>query len=363
MADIFISYASVDLPTARRLADALEACGWSVWWDRRSLRGGEHFDRVIEEAICSARVVIVVWSKASVESGWVRDEATLALEEKKLVPLRIDMARLPMRFTNIHTIDFSSWTGETEAEPFERLVKDLGHYLGPPNSSNRSEHLAPPTEPDSQAVDSVGNDQQPAAAVPVAEHSRASPYSDSLHASIVTEPSASTAGPTSMAGYKRVGKYFAAVVATGAVLSVLVVLGGGQQEPSTKPSTGAPVPKPPASPEDAASQINNHVWTGIWQTTWGQLNLQQSMNQVTGTYRYYVQQNQIYRNGRIDATLVSNNQVRGHWYEMMADDNEVQLSGDFLWALEPDGKRFFGRWGHGIGNPMPGNWDGTRVKD
>jgi hypothetical protein len=33
MAGIFISYATVDRPTARRLADALEACGWSVWWD------------------------------------------------------------------------------------------------------------------------------------------------------------------------------------------------------------------------------------------------------------------------------------------------------------------------------------------
>jgi TIR domain len=41
MADIFISYASVDRPFARRLADALEALGWEVWWDHRSLRVGQ----------------------------------------------------------------------------------------------------------------------------------------------------------------------------------------------------------------------------------------------------------------------------------------------------------------------------------
>src|SRR3954449_8704821 len=140
MADIFISYASVDRPFARRLADALRACGWSVWWDYGNLRGGQHFHRTIEEAIHDARVVIAVWSKASVESGWVRDEATLALEENKLVPLRIDMARLPLGFRSIHTIDRASWTGETDAEPFDRLVKDLSHYLGPPNASGRSEH-------------------------------------------------------------------------------------------------------------------------------------------------------------------------------------------------------------------------------
>src|SRR3954451_9366794 len=129
MADIFISYASVDRPVARRLADTLEAHGWSVWWDYRSLRGGQHFHRIIEEAIHDARVVIAVWSKASVESRWVRDEATLALEENKLVPLRIDMARLPLGFRSIHTIDLSPWTEENESEPFERLVKDLDHYL------------------------------------------------------------------------------------------------------------------------------------------------------------------------------------------------------------------------------------------
>jgi adenylate cyclase len=93
-----------------RLATGLEARGWSVWWDHRNLRGGEHFDRIIEEAISTARTVIVVWSQSSIRSDWVRAEAAQALNEKKLVPLRIDMVRLPLRFRNIHTINLSSWT-------------------------------------------------------------------------------------------------------------------------------------------------------------------------------------------------------------------------------------------------------------
>jgi adenylate cyclase len=125
MADIFISYASVDRPFARRLADALGAHGWSVWWDHNNLRGGEQFEDIIQEAICNARVVIVVWSKNSIKSRWVRDEATLAQEKNKLVPLRIDIARPPLGFRSIHTIDLSSWAGEDEAEPFDRLVEDL----------------------------------------------------------------------------------------------------------------------------------------------------------------------------------------------------------------------------------------------
>jgi hypothetical protein len=122
MTDVFISYASLDRPAARRLAEALETCGWSVWWDHHSLRGGQHFEHVIEEAISSATVVIVIWSQNSIGSNWVRAEAALALDEKKLVPLRIDRAALPSRFRNIHTHDLSSWIGETEMESFEKAL-------------------------------------------------------------------------------------------------------------------------------------------------------------------------------------------------------------------------------------------------
>src|SRR3954469_16887939 len=229
MADIFISYATVDRLVVDRLVDALKACGWSVWWDHRSLRGGQRFDRIIEEAIRSARVVIVIWSKISVEREWVLDEATLALKMKKLVPLRIDMTDLPMRFTNIHTIDLASWTGETEAEPFERLVKDLGHYLGPPTPANGSKHPDILVPPDPRTAAPVGEDQQPAGTAPIAEHSHASPSSSAPVASSIAPLPTSTTRPTSPTGRNRVGRYFTVVAVTGGILWGVVVLKERQQ--------------------------------------------------------------------------------------------------------------------------------------
>ena len=49
MSDIFISYKREEQPEARKLANALEREGWSVWWDPK-LRAGDHFDKIIEQS-------------------------------------------------------------------------------------------------------------------------------------------------------------------------------------------------------------------------------------------------------------------------------------------------------------------------
>jgi hypothetical protein len=46
MSDIFISYASEDLPRIRPLVDALERRGWSVFWDR-TIPAGKTWREVI----------------------------------------------------------------------------------------------------------------------------------------------------------------------------------------------------------------------------------------------------------------------------------------------------------------------------
>jgi hypothetical protein len=74
MADIFISYANEDRETVARLARFLESVGWSVWWDRR-IPAGRTWRSVLQEALRDMRCMIALWSRDSVESSWVAEEA------------------------------------------------------------------------------------------------------------------------------------------------------------------------------------------------------------------------------------------------------------------------------------------------
>jgi hypothetical protein len=102
MSDIFISYKREEQPEARKLANALEREGWTVWWDPK-LRAGDDFDKIIETVLNESRCVIVLWSELSVQSDYVRAEAAEAMEQKKLVPVAIENVTLPFRFKRLHT--------------------------------------------------------------------------------------------------------------------------------------------------------------------------------------------------------------------------------------------------------------------
>ncbi len=116
MSDIFISYSSADRERAGVVAKALEARGWSVWWDRE-IPPGRAFDDVIEEALDAARCVVVLWSKASTASAWVRNEASDAMGRKVLIPALIDPdVKIPLEFRRLQAADLSRWRGDDSVE-------------------------------------------------------------------------------------------------------------------------------------------------------------------------------------------------------------------------------------------------------
>lgn len=120
MIDVFLSYAREDRERAGQLAGSLEACGWSVWWDRKII-AGQAFDQVIEQQLEAARCVVVLWSKHSVSSEWVRNEAATAAERGVLVPASIDEVRLPLEFRRRQTVSLVGWNGDQEEQAFAEL--------------------------------------------------------------------------------------------------------------------------------------------------------------------------------------------------------------------------------------------------
>lgn len=104
MADIFLSYAREDSDRVATLDAELIRLGWSVWWDDRIPVAAE-FDSAIERELDTAACVIVVWSRSSVASRWVRAEASEADEQGKLLPVRFEADVVPpVRFRQLNTV-------------------------------------------------------------------------------------------------------------------------------------------------------------------------------------------------------------------------------------------------------------------
>lgn len=128
MPDIFLSYSRDDQAVARRVAEAFEREGFSVWWDA-TLRSGEAYDQVTERALKTAKAVVVLWSTRSVESRWVRAEATLADRNKTLVPAMIEPCDRPIMFELTQTADLSHWRGDASDPAWRAYVSDVRGFV------------------------------------------------------------------------------------------------------------------------------------------------------------------------------------------------------------------------------------------
>lgn len=101
MADVFISYKRVERERCQRIEAKLRTLGLDVWFDAK-IESGKDFDREIEQTIARAKAVIVLWSKESVKSDWVRNEARFGKNKGKLIAVRLDDCELPIEFQAVH---------------------------------------------------------------------------------------------------------------------------------------------------------------------------------------------------------------------------------------------------------------------
>src|SRR5262245_8987045 len=124
MADIFISYAREDREAVEKLARLLEASGKSCWWDRQLAAGARYVEQT-EAELNAAKSVLVVWSRHSIGSHWVADEAGVGRDTGRLAPISLDGSAPPLGFRQFQVIDFSQWKGGVD-EPVQDLLAALG---------------------------------------------------------------------------------------------------------------------------------------------------------------------------------------------------------------------------------------------
>ena len=132
MADVFLSYARPDAAAAERVARELGEAGWSVWYDR-DLPAHRAYADVIASELEAAPAVLVLWSKESAASEWVRSEANRARELHKLVQARVGDGRLPMPFDQIQCADLTRWRGAAANPGWRQVSNSISALAGRPS--------------------------------------------------------------------------------------------------------------------------------------------------------------------------------------------------------------------------------------
>jgi serine/threonine-protein kinase len=124
MSDVFVSYKAEDRRRVKLLVEALEASGFSVWWDEQ-IGGGAAWRHTIEAELNAAKCALVVWSKRSVgpEGTFVQDEAARAQERGVYLPVAIDEVHLPLGFGETQAFPLTGWRGDPSHAQYCAVVE------------------------------------------------------------------------------------------------------------------------------------------------------------------------------------------------------------------------------------------------
>jgi hypothetical protein len=131
MANIFISYARADRQTAEKFVAALETQNWDVFWDKE-IPAGKRWSEIISQNLAAAECVVVLWSRTSVTSDPVLDEAEIGRKRKVLIPIFIEEnIDAPFGFGRVQTANLAHWKGDIEDADFQKLVSDISAFTSP----------------------------------------------------------------------------------------------------------------------------------------------------------------------------------------------------------------------------------------
>src|SRR5689334_13268164 len=93
--DVCLLYSELDQTKAEQLEHALNFYSIEVW-KTQNIKIGNRIVGEIEQALEQAKIIIVLWSNNSVNSGLLKQLASDAKQKKKvLIPALIDNVQIP----------------------------------------------------------------------------------------------------------------------------------------------------------------------------------------------------------------------------------------------------------------------------
>ncbi|MFL5539783.1 MAG: toll/interleukin-1 receptor domain-containing protein [Longimicrobiaceae bacterium] len=125
---VFLSHTAVDKPFVRKLAEVLRLWGCRVWFDEWEIEVGDSIVEKIEHGLAENDFLIVVLSRSSIESRWVRIELNAAFfrqvaeQQIKVVPVLIEDCTVPALIRDIKYADFRT----SFEDGLNALLKALG---------------------------------------------------------------------------------------------------------------------------------------------------------------------------------------------------------------------------------------------
>jgi TIR domain len=104
---IFISYSSADSAVAKEIWTDLEGAGLKTWLDKREIRPGDSFLEKMNTGLGEASYLLLLCSRESASSHWVRREwmSALAGRGTVVIPILLDDSEVPPLLKDIVHID------------------------------------------------------------------------------------------------------------------------------------------------------------------------------------------------------------------------------------------------------------------
>ena len=107
---VFISHATDDRRRAQYLGRLLKQSGIDYFFSREHLDHGHNWYRGIGDGLESCNWLVIIATPAAVRNGWVRNEVTYALVERRynnrVVPLLFEDCQLPRLAWSLRAIQY-----------------------------------------------------------------------------------------------------------------------------------------------------------------------------------------------------------------------------------------------------------------